>query len=112
MRMLLKWELGLEATNTAMADGRMARINQEMNALKPEAQYFGTENGTRTGYLFFDMTDSAQIPVIAEPLFHQVGARVQSIPVMNEDDLQRGLAEFARLSGATSCDSRRSPIRN
>jgi len=32
--------------------------------------------------------------VIAEPLFQQVNATVEFIPVMNVDDLQRGLTAF------------------
>ena len=60
-----------------------------------EAAYFGTENGRRTGYIVFDMVDSAQIPVIAEPLFQRAESKVEFIPVMNADDLQRGLAQAA-----------------
>ena len=93
---MLKWELGLDATNDAIRSGRMAEINQTLAATtKPEAMYFGTENGWRTGYVFFDLTDVAQIPLIAEPLFQHVGSTVEFIPVMNADDLQRGLAEAA-----------------
>jgi len=89
---LLRWETGLEATNEALRTGKMAEINQALSAsTQPEAQYFSTENGKRTGYVFFDLSDTAQIPVIAEPLFQQVNATVEFIPVMNVDDLQRGL---------------------
>ncbi len=92
MRMLLRWETGLEATNEALRTGKMAEINQALSACtQPEAQYFSTENGKRTGYVFFDLSDTARIPVIAEPLFQQVNATVEFIPVMNVDDLQRGL---------------------
>lgn len=97
MRMMLKFELGLAATNTAVQDGTMAEINEELaTATKPEAAYFTTDNGRRTGYFVFDMTDPAQIPVIAEPLFQRLESTVQFFPVMNADDLQRGLAETAR----------------
>ena len=96
MRMLLKFELGLAATNEAIRSGAMAEINEQLAATtKPEAAYFGTENGRRTGYVVFDMDDPARIPVIAEPLFQRVGATVEFIPVMNAEDLQRGLAEAA-----------------
>jgi hypothetical protein len=92
MRMLLKWELGLEATNEAVRSGNMAKVNELLAAhTQPEAAYFGTENGKRTGYIFFDLTDTAQIPVIAEPLFQQLHSTVEFIPVMNADELQRGL---------------------
>ena len=93
MRMLLKWELGLAETNEAVRTGKMAEINEALAAsTRPEAAYFGTENGRRTGYIFFDLTDPSQIPVIAEPLFQQLSSTVEFIPVMNADELQRGLA--------------------
>jgi hypothetical protein len=93
MRMMVKFEFGLSATNEAMRTGTLTAINEQlMDSTKPEAAYFGTENGRRTGYIVFDMVDPAQIPVIAEPLFHGVESTVEFIPVMNADDLQRGLA--------------------
>jgi hypothetical protein len=93
MRMLLKCEFGLAATNEAIRTGKLAEINEQLMATtKPEAAYFGTENGRRTGYVVFDMVDPAQIPVIAEPLFQGVDATVLLVPVMSADDLQRGLA--------------------
>lgn len=93
MRMMLRYELGLAATNAALRDGTIAEINEHLAATtKPEASYFGTENGRRTGYIVFDMTDSAQIPLIAEPLFQRAEATVAFIPVMNDEDLQRGLS--------------------
>jgi hypothetical protein len=93
MRMLLKFEFGLSATNEAMRAGTLpAMTEQLMASTKPEAAYFGTENGRRTGYIIFDMVDPAQIPVIAEPLFHGAESTVEFIPVMNAEDLQRGLA--------------------
>ena len=42
------------------------------------------------------MDDPTQIPVIAEPLFQQLESTVEFIPVMNADDLRRGLANTAR----------------
>ncbi len=96
MRMLLKWELGLEAANDAIRSGKMAELNQSLMArIRPEAAYFGTEGGTRTSYIFFDLDDPAMIPVIAEPLFQELHSKVEFIPVMNQDELQRGLANIA-----------------
>jgi hypothetical protein len=96
MRMLLRFELGLAATNELNRTGESEEVNRQlMDTTKPEAAYFGTENGLRTGYLVFDMVDSAQIPVIAEPLFQRMGATVEFIPVMSADELQRGLAAAA-----------------
>lgn len=95
--MLLKWELGLEATNEALRNGTMEAINKTLaERTQPEAAYFGTENGRRTGYIFFDLADPALIPVIAEPLFRELNSTVEFIPVMNTEELQRGLAEAAQ----------------
>jgi hypothetical protein len=47
----------------------------------------------RAGMTVFDMTDPAQIPQIAEPLFMALDAGVEFLPVMNADDLQRALSQ-------------------
>lgn len=97
MRMLLKWEIGLEAGNDAIRSGKIAELNQSLMArIRPEAAYFCAEGGKRVSYIFFDLEDPAQIPVIAEPLFQQLKSKVEFIPVMNQDDLQRGLTNAAR----------------
>jgi len=41
--------------------------------------------------IFFEMKDSAEIPPIAEPLFIGLGAELELVPVMNSDDLRKGL---------------------
>lgn len=94
MRMMLKFEFGLQAANEAIRSGKIEEINKSLaERTRPEAAYFGTVYGRRTGYIFFDLADTSQIPVIAEPLFHDLDATVEFIPVMNADDLQRGLAQ-------------------
>jgi len=90
--MLLRWRLGLTETNEAIRSGRMAEINKTLDELtKPEAQYFCTEGGTRTGYVFFDLADPSDIPPIAEPLFQELNATVEFFPVMNVAELGAGL---------------------
>ena len=92
MRMLMRWRLGTTETNEAIRSGRMAELNKRLDELtKPEAQYFCTEGGTRTGYVVFDLADPSDIPPIAEPLFQELNATVEFFPVMNGDDLGAGL---------------------
>lgn len=92
--MLLKVSVPVEKGNEAAASGTLPRTIQSlMETLQPEAAYFYPEGGARTALLVFDMASSAQLPPTLEPLFQNLNAAVQVTPVMNADDLQRGLAE-------------------
>lgn len=93
MRTMLRWTVPVERGNEAIENGAIAEtIETLMRELEPEAAYFFAEAGERSGMMVFDMTDSAQIPQIAEPLFMRLDAAVEFIPVMNADDLRRALA--------------------
>jgi len=92
MRMMLRWTVPVERGNAAIKDGSLKRAMETLlEELKPEAAYFWPENGERAGMVIFDMTDPAQIPQIAEPLFLKLDAAVEFLPVMNPQDLQRAL---------------------
>ena len=97
MRMMLKVTIPVEAGNTAIKDGTLPQTLQKTaERLKPEASYFLAEDGKRTALFFFDMQDVSQIPSIVEPLFMGMNASLALVPVMNADDLQKGLAEAAK----------------
>ena len=94
MRMLLKISMPVEKGNEAIKSGTLPRTMQStMEALKPEAAYFFAEDGKRTGLFVFDMEGSWQLPPTLEPLFQNLNASVHVTPVMNAEDLERGLKE-------------------
>ena len=94
MRMLLKISMPVEQGNEAAKSGTLKQtLESTMAALKPEAAYFYPEDGKRTAIMVFDMTGSWQLPATLEPLFANLGASVHVTPVMNGEDLQRGLQE-------------------
>ncbi|NEA26574.1 hypothetical protein G3I70_29360 [Actinomadura bangladeshensis] len=80
-------------SNEAIKSGRLPEIVQALvDRLDPEAAYFGPGDGGRCCVLVFDMQDSSTLPTIAEPLFQELGAKLEVHPVMNREDLQKGLA--------------------
>jgi hypothetical protein len=96
MRMMVRWTVPAEKGNEGIKSGALVRaIEHLMDTLHPEAAYFMPEEGRRAGMMVFDMTDPAQIPQIAEPLFFELEAAVEFKPVMNADDLKRALASVS-----------------
>lgn len=95
MRTMMKVQIDTEAGSRAIADGSLPQLMEKVFArLRPEAAYFGPENGVRTAFIVFDLQDPSQIPSITEPLFSKVRASVQIFPVMDRNDLQKGLQQL------------------
>ena len=90
MRILLKVEFPVEAGNAAIRDGSLGKIIQSiLDEQKPEAAYFLTSNGMRSGLIFLDLKDASQIPELAEPWFLALNATVELQPVMTPEDLAK-----------------------
>jgi hypothetical protein len=95
MRVLLTVEMDTDKANAAIRDNRLGQVVQStLEALKPEAVYFGAHNGKRTGFFVFDLADLSDIPTIAEPFFQELGAGIDVIPVMDFTEVQKGLQKF------------------
>ncbi|MER5382374.1 DUF3303 family protein [Streptomyces sp. NPDC002688] len=95
MRVMLRATMDTEKANEVIRSGKLQQLMQEtMEQLKPEAAYFTTHDGNRACFLVFDLQDSSQLPVIAEPFFMSLGARIDISPVMNAEDLQKGLSQL------------------
>ncbi|WP_406191846.1 MULTISPECIES: DUF3303 family protein [unclassified Streptomyces] len=93
MRVMLRAQLDTQMSNEAIKNGTLPKVMQSMTEqLKPEAAYFGPSQGGRSCTFVFDMQDSSMLPTIAEPLFEGLGAKIEIQPVMNSEDLQKGLA--------------------
>ena len=97
MRTLCKITMPAAGANRAVRDGLLPKLlEQTIATLKPEAAYFTGVNGERTAMFVFDMKSSAEMPVIAEPFFMQLDARVEFTPVMNFEDLKTGLGNVQK----------------
>jgi len=95
MRVLLKAALDTERANEAIRSGKMPQLMEEaIGQLRPEAAYFTLDHGRRTAYLVIDVQDSSEMPKIGEPFFLDFGAEIELTPVMNREDLARGLSQL------------------
>jgi hypothetical protein len=108
MRMLLKVSIPVETGNAAARAGVLgSTIERILGDLKPEAAYFAEDEGKRTGFIFFDMKESSELPAVAEPWFLAFNATVHVRPAMTPADLakaapsiERAAKTHARAAGA------------
>ena len=96
MRMMLRFSIPAEKGNQALKDGSLGRtLDSILKKLKPEAAYFCPTGGKRGGMIFFDLAEGTTIVEVVEPLFSNLNAEVELVPVMNSDDLHKGIAKVA-----------------
>ncbi|HLG95073.1 MAG TPA: hypothetical protein VKX49_02045 [Bryobacteraceae bacterium] len=106
--MMMKVSIPVEAGNAAARNGNLGTTIQKiLGEMKAEAAYFVAENGERTGYIFFDMTDASQLPSLAEPFFLALNAKIGVWPAMNAADLgaagpgiERAVKAYGKAAGA------------
>ena len=97
MRMMMRVSIPVETGNAAARAGSLGKTIQQILAdLKPEAAYFSEDDGKRTGYVFFDMTDSSQLPAVAEPWFLAFNASLTVRPAMIPQDLAKAEPAFKK----------------
>jgi len=101
MRMILKVSIPVENGNAAARAGVLGSTIEKILAdLKPEAAYFAEDNGERTGYVFFDMKESSELPAIAEPWFLAFNATLTVRPAMTPADLAKASPSIERAAKA------------
>ncbi len=94
MRMMMKVKVDTEAGSRAIQDGSLPQLMGEtLGQLQPEAAYFGPEGGMRTAFIVFDLKEPSQLPALTEALFRQLKATIEVFPVMDQQDLQKGLQQ-------------------
>lgn len=92
MRTMVKFAIPTEKGNDAANSGLLAQTMQSVLAkLQPEAAYFCTMDGKRGAMLFIDIADPAKIVEVIEPLFLNLNAEVDLVPVMTADELRKGI---------------------
>ena len=98
MRMLIHVKIPHEPFNTAVRNGTAGKkIEQILEATRPEAVYFTEFDGRRGAILIVDVADPSKVPALAEPWFLSFDADVEFHVVMSPDELGRaGLDALAK----------------
>jgi hypothetical protein len=101
MRVLLNIKLPTHSFNAAVIDGTVgAKLNQILEAQKPEAVYFTEQDGSRGAVMVVNMMDASKIPALAEPWFLLFEAQVEFRIAMTPADLKKaGLEALGRKWG-------------
>jgi hypothetical protein len=94
MRFLILAKIPTEDGNKMVQDPNFLRkLEKYINKVKAEATYFFEAEGNRVASFIVDIESADQIPVLAEPLFSGMGAHVELHPVMNFDELKKGIPQ-------------------
>jgi hypothetical protein len=93
MRMMVEFRLPTtEEVNAKIRDGSIGQTMETMlGNLQPEAAYFCPRDGKRGGYIVFNMEEESELVFKLEPLWLEMKATVEIVPVMTADDLRAGL---------------------
>ena len=92
MRVLVRVILPTEAGNRAIkGQDFIKNVQAFIDNYKAETAFFAPVNGDRSANFIIDMPSSEMMATIAEPFF-QMGAKVEMQPVMNFEDLKKGLS--------------------
>jgi hypothetical protein len=93
MRVMVRFTLPTtEEVNAKIRDGSIGQTMETMlGNLQPEAAYFCPRDGKRGGYLVFNMEEESELVTKLEPLWLEMRATVEIVPVMSADGLRAGL---------------------
>jgi hypothetical protein len=92
MRFLIRAKTPTEAGNKVVQDPNfLTKLEEYLNKVKPEAAYFMPIEGQRAGAFIVNMESNEQVPAIVEPLFQWWGSNIDVVPVMNFEELKKGL---------------------
>ncbi len=97
MRMIMKVSMPTEVANDMVREGTLGpTIEKLLGHVKPEAVYFTTMDGERTGLIVLDVAEPSDMVRVAEPFFLAFEAAVDYFPAMIPADLQKAAPYFEK----------------
>ena len=99
MRVVVKFTFPTQESNALVKDGSIGQTMQSIiGNLQPEAAYFCHVDGKRGGYLVADLEEESELVTKLEPFFLELGAQIETFPVMNADELGAGLQNLGQTA--------------
>jgi len=93
MRFIVRAKIPTEAGNKMVKDPNFLKTLEDyISKAKPEASYFFEADGDRVAVFIVDMQSNDQQPLLAEPIWQWMGAKVELHPVMNLNDLKKAIS--------------------
>lgn len=93
MRWMVKFWIPGSEGNELVKTGKIGESFHSLTEdFKPEAAYFFPEEGVRSGFMILNADDSSDLVRVAESFWFGLRAEISVTPVMNGDDLGKGLA--------------------
>jgi SpoU rRNA methylase family enzyme len=96
MKFLVRAQIPTEAGNKMIKNPRfLQELENYIHKVKAEAAYFFEASGDRTFAFIVNIESADMIPSIAEPLFQDIGAKVEFHPVMVFEDLKKAVEHLS-----------------
>jgi hypothetical protein len=98
MRVMMKVNIPLEEGNRKMKEGKLIEtIKAILEIQKPDAAYFGEDNGKRTAFVFVQVKDNAELLGLTEPWFIAFNAYVELRPIMTFVELEKAMPDIKKV---------------
>src|SRR5678815_1469364 len=95
MRFLVRAQISTEAGNKMVKNPKFLQdLENYIKKVNAEAAYFFEAGGDRTFAFIVNLESADMIPDIAEPLFQDIGAKVEFHPVMLFEDLKKAVGRL------------------
>jgi|SRR5215831_4086077 len=98
MRFMIQFSIPTQYGNEVVRSGKVDKVFKKLGEdLKPEAMYFYPDEGLRAGCIFIQSDNPAIGVAVGERLWFGLQAQVKITPVMNGEELGKGLSEVAKI---------------
>jgi hypothetical protein len=92
MRVMVKFTFPTQESNALIENRSIGQtLRTIMGNIQPEAAYFCHVDGKRGGYLVANMEEGSELVSKLEPFFLELGAQIETFPVMTMEELGAGM---------------------